>query len=80
MKTYVSKRRRPSKLHHVPESVTWARTRAGMTKRALAKAIGVSEQLMCEIESGWRSATPSNLNKIAEVLNCPVVALERKRS
>jgi DNA-binding XRE family transcriptional regulator len=80
MKTYARTRRRPAKLHHVPESVTWARTRAGMTKRALAQAIGISEQLMCEIESGWRSATPSNLIKIAKVLNCPVVALESKRS
>jgi hypothetical protein len=34
---------------------------------------------MNEIESGWRSATPANLAKIAEMLNCPVVLLERKK-
>ena len=34
---------------------------------------------MGEIESGWRNATPANLAKIAEALNCPLVALERKR-
>jgi hypothetical protein len=34
---------------------------------------------MGEIESGWRSATPSNLLKIAVALNCPVLVLERKR-
>ncbi|WP_073496761.1 helix-turn-helix domain-containing protein [Actinacidiphila paucisporea] len=60
--------------------MTWARTKAGLTKRALAQQIGISEALMGEIESGWRSATPANLLKIAAALNCPVVFLERKRS
>ncbi|WNI14706.1 helix-turn-helix domain-containing protein [Actinacidiphila sp. ITFR-21] len=73
------KRTRPSTLYHEPEAVTWARQKAGLTKRALANAVGISEQLMGEIESGWRNATPANLAKIAEVLNCPVVVLERKR-
>ena len=72
-------RTRPSQLHQEPESVTWAREKAGLTKRALAGVVGVSEQLMGEIESGWRSATPANLVKIAAALNCPVVSLERKR-
>ncbi|MBM9506491.1 helix-turn-helix domain-containing protein [Actinacidiphila acididurans] len=74
-----SKRRRPRKLHHEPAAVTWAREKSGLTKRALAQAIGISEQLMSEIESGWRNATPANLAKIADVLNCPVVVLERKQ-
>jgi transcriptional regulator with XRE-family HTH domain len=73
------KRRRPRRLNHEPTAVTWTREKCGLTKRALARSIGISEQLMNEIESGWRSATPANLNKIAEVLNCPVVVLERKR-
>ena len=60
--------------------VTWARKKAGLTKRALAGQVGISEQLMNEIESGWRNATPANLAKIAKALNCPLVALERKRS
>jgi transcriptional regulator with XRE-family HTH domain len=60
--------------------VRWAREKAGLTKRALAEHVGISEQLMGEIESGWRSATPANLKKIADALNCPLVALERKRS
>ncbi|WP_328914490.1 MULTISPECIES: helix-turn-helix domain-containing protein [unclassified Streptomyces] len=72
-------RTRPSRLHQEPEAVTWAREKAGLTKRALADLVGISEQLMGEIESGWRSATPANLTKIAEALNCPLVALERKR-
>jgi transcriptional regulator with XRE-family HTH domain len=72
-------RTRPSRLHQEPEAVTWAREKAGLTKRALADLVGISEQLMGEIESGWRSATPANLAKIAEALNCPLVVLERKR-
>ncbi|MFG1805101.1 helix-turn-helix domain-containing protein [Streptomyces sp. NPDC049040] len=72
-------RTRPSRLHQEPEAVTWAREKAGLTKRALADLVGISEQLMGEIESGWRSATPANLAKIAAALNCPLVVLERKR-
>lgn len=72
-------RTRPRTLDHEPEAVTWARKKAGLTKRALARRVGVSEQLLCEIESGWRNATPVNLAKIAEVLNWPVVMLERKQ-
>ncbi|CAG6393135.1 helix-turn-helix transcriptional regulator [Streptomyces cocklensis] len=57
--------------------MTWAREKAGLTKRALAQQVGISEQLMGEIESGWGNATPAYLAKIAEVLRCPVVILER---
>ncbi|MEC3995916.1 helix-turn-helix transcriptional regulator [Actinacidiphila sp. DG2A-62] len=72
-------RTRPRRLHQEPEAVTWARQKCGLTKRALADLVGISEQLMGEIESGWRSATPANLAKIAAALNCPIVVLERKR-
>ncbi|WUH92366.1 helix-turn-helix domain-containing protein [Streptomyces sp. NBC_00433] len=73
------RRERPSRLHQEPEAVTWAREKSGLTKRRLAELVGISEQLMGEVESGWRSATPANLAKIAEALNCPIVVLERKR-
>ncbi len=72
-------RARPRLLDHEPEAVTWARKKAGLTKRALADLVGISEQLMGEIESGWRNATPANLRKIADALNCPLVSLESKR-
>lgn len=72
-------RQRPRRLHHEPQAVTWAREKTGLTKRALARTVGISEQLLGEIESGWRSATPLNLARIADALNCPVVLLERKR-
>ena len=78
--TPVRKRTRPRTLDHEPEAVTWARKKAGLTKRALAELIGISEQLMNEIESGWRNATPANLAKLAQALNCPIVVLERKRT
>jgi transcriptional regulator with XRE-family HTH domain len=75
----MTSRTKPSRLRQEPEAVTWAREKAGLTKRALADQIGISEQLMGEIESGWRGATAANLVKIAEALNCPIVVLERKR-
>lgn len=78
MATQNRSRIRPRVLHQEPDAVTWARKKAGLTKRALAGRVGISEQLMGEIESGWRSATPANLLKIADALNCPLVALERK--
>lgn len=80
MTAAVRKRKRSRSLHHEPAAVTWARKKAGLTKRALAREVGISEQLKNEIESGWRNATPTNLMKIAEALNCPLVALERKHS
>ncbi|WP_328915282.1 MULTISPECIES: helix-turn-helix domain-containing protein [unclassified Streptomyces] len=73
-------RTRPRTLHQEPRAVTWAREKAGLTKRALAQEIGISEVLMGEIESGWRSATPANLARIARALNCPLVVLERARA
>jgi transcriptional regulator with XRE-family HTH domain len=66
-------------LYQEPEAIGWARQKAGLTKRALATRVGISEQLMGEIESGWRNAPPARLAQIAEALNCPVVFLERKQ-
>lgn len=65
-------------MNHNPEAVTSARTRAGLSKRAVARACHFSEQLMCDMEAGRRNATPENLRKIAAVLNCPVDELEAR--
>ncbi|MEW2631582.1 helix-turn-helix transcriptional regulator [Streptomyces sp. NPDC048389] len=73
------RRRKGAPFHHEPEAVTYAREKAGLTKRALALACGISEQLMGDIEAGRRNATPENLLKFASALNCPVVVLEAKR-
>ncbi|CAL9433572.1 hypothetical protein SUDANB21_02100 [Streptomyces sp. enrichment culture] len=66
-------------MNHNPEAVTSARIRADLSKRAVARECGFSEQLMCDIEAGRRNATPEKLRRIAVVLNCPVDALEAKR-
>jgi len=66
-------------LNHQPEAVTWARERSGLSKTALADAVGVRPSLITEIEKGTRNAGPPLLKRIADALNCPVVFLERKR-
>jgi transcriptional regulator with XRE-family HTH domain len=67
-------------LDHEPEAVTYAREQSGLTKTQLADACGVSVSLISEIESGTRNATPAMIAKLADVLNCPRVVLERKRA
>lgn len=66
-------------LDHEPEAVTYARKKAGLTMTDLADRLGVSLSLVSQWESGDRNATPAILPRLAEVLNCPVVVLERKR-
>ena len=75
----MANRRAPLRLNHEPDAVRFARKKAGLTQTALAELTGLSRTLIVEIEAGTRSATPANLTKIAEILNCPVVFLERKR-
>jgi transcriptional regulator with XRE-family HTH domain len=65
-------------LGHEPEAVGFAREKAGLTKTEVAVACGVSLSLISEIEAGTRNATPAMLDRLAEVLNCPRVVLERK--
>ena len=71
--------RAPTRLHHSPEAVRWAREMAGLNQTQLAQRAGLSRTLVVEIEGGTRNATPANLRKLAEALNCPLVALEAKR-
>jgi transcriptional regulator with XRE-family HTH domain len=67
-------------LDHEPAAVTYARERSGLTKTQVAGACGVSLSLISEIESGSRNATPAMIIKLASVLNCPRVVLERKQN
>jgi transcriptional regulator with XRE-family HTH domain len=67
------------RLNHEPDALRWAREKAGLTQTALAERTGLARTLIVEIEGGTRNATPENLLKLAEALNCPVVVLERKR-
>ncbi|MFJ2178948.1 helix-turn-helix domain-containing protein [Streptomyces sp. NPDC087851] len=66
-------------LDHEPEAVTYARKKAGLTMTDLADRLGVSLSLVSEIEGGTRNASPVIQHRMAEILNCPVVILERKR-
>lgn len=77
--THPRRRRRGAPLHHEPEAVTYARNKAGLTKKQAADIAGISPQLMGAIEKGKRNARPATLQKLAEAFNCPVVVLERKR-
>ena len=73
-------RRSPKRpLNHEPAAVRYARGKAGLTQAQVAEACGVAFSLISEIERGTRNATPAMLVKLAEVLNCPPVVLERKR-
>jgi len=64
---------------HEPVAVEYARRKAGLTKTDVARELGVSLSLISQIESGVRNATPAMIQKLAQVFNCPVVVLERKR-
>ncbi|HEU5158662.1 MAG TPA: helix-turn-helix transcriptional regulator [Streptosporangiaceae bacterium] len=67
-------------LDHEPVAVTYAREQAGLTKTELARRCGVSVSLISEIEAGTRNATPQMIRRLAAVLNCPRVVLERRRT
>ena len=69
----------PRRLRQLPEAVTYAREQAGLKQVELARRVGISYQLMSDIERGYRSATDETLNRLAEALNCPRIILEAKR-
>ncbi|MFB7496017.1 multiprotein-bridging factor 1 family protein [Streptomyces sp. NPDC056161] len=72
------RRPRGAPLDHAPEGITYAREQTGMTKRALAEALRISEQLLCDIEAGRRNAGPELLERMAKRLDCPLVVLQAK--
>jgi transcriptional regulator with XRE-family HTH domain len=72
-------RRPDTPLDHEPEAVAYARRKAGLSQAEAAKALEVSESLLSMIEKGARNATPAMLLRLAELYNCPLVVLERKR-
>lgn len=69
--------RRIAPVDHNPEALAWAMRRAGWRQASLAREVGISRSLMSEALKGHRGLSPAVLNKIAEVLNCPVSVLER---
>lgn len=75
----MTERRVPRNLNHEPAAVTWAREKSGLTRQQVAELLGCAPSLITEIEQGKRNLTPARLIRLAEILNCPVVVLERKR-
>lgn len=78
--TTIPRGHRMSPLDHEPEALRWALAKSGLTQRQFASAIGKSPSLVSEMLAGTRNATPAVIEDMAKALNCPVVAIERKRA
>jgi transcriptional regulator with XRE-family HTH domain len=52
-----------------------ARTKAGMSKRQLAKMVGVDASFITHIETGRRKPSLDTMEKVAEVLGVPMPVL-----
>jgi transcriptional regulator with XRE-family HTH domain len=55
-----------------PQRLTRRRVEAGLSQNALARAIGVSKQLVSAVSLGKANFSPETLAKAAEVLNCTI--------
>ena len=62
-------------LRHVGERVRLARARRGMSRKSLAKASGVSERYLAELERGAGNASLLVLRQIAEALGMEAAVL-----
>ena len=51
------------------------RERSGLSKTGLAERAGVDRTLIHRIENGERNATPTVIRKLADALECPLMAL-----
>lgn len=56
-------------------ALTEIRQRSGLSKPALAQLAGVDRTLIHRLENGERAATPAVMQKLADALQCPLVAL-----
>jgi XRE family transcriptional regulator, aerobic/anaerobic benzoate catabolism transcriptional regulator len=66
-------------LRHVGERVRVGRARRGMSRKSLAKASGVSERYLAELERGAGNASLLVLRQIAEALGLEMAALVSDR-
>lgn len=57
------------------QALTVVRERSGLSKTALATAAGVDRTLIHRLETGERNATVSVIRKLADALDCPLMAL-----
>jgi transcriptional regulator with XRE-family HTH domain len=58
-----------------PDALRAIREKDGLSQEALAKAAGLTQPHISQIESGVRSPWPSTVKKLAEALRVPVSAL-----
>ncbi|SHI65148.1 helix-turn-helix transcriptional regulator [Streptomyces sp. 3214.6] len=58
-----------------PQRLTRRRVEAGLSQNALARAIGVSKQLVSAVSLGKANFSPETLSKAAEVLGCEIADL-----
>lgn len=72
-------RRPQGLLHQNPNAVRQARLARKIKQSALAKRASISPSYLSEIETGWRSAPPETLRRIARALRIDVTLLERVR-
>ena len=57
------------------ERVRGARSRRGMTRKALSQATGVSERHLANLESGRGNVSVLVLKQVADALDCPLAEL-----
>ena len=56
-------------------ALTVIRERSGLSVSALAEKAGVDRTLIHRFENGERNASPAIIKKLAEALQCPLIAL-----
>jgi transcriptional regulator with XRE-family HTH domain len=66
-------------LRQEPEHVRYARENAGYKQVDAARALGISPQLLSDIEKGRRSASAEVLNRMSSVYRIPRGMIERDR-
>ncbi len=66
-------------LKHVGERVRIGRARRGMSRKSLARASGVSERYLAELEKGAGNASLLVLRQVAEALGLEIAALISER-
>lgn len=84
MATTIPRGHRMTPLNHEPEALEWAIRKSGFNQAQLIAALKengstVSKGQLSEMVKGTRNCRQPLLEDIAKALNCPVVALERKR-
>lgn len=57
------------------DALTTIRERSGLSRSGLAVRAGVDRSLIHRLENGERNASPTMVHKLAQALNCPVMAL-----